>query len=296
MIKIVTFYQQGANGWTETWYHNASTIADFSTATPQFIGWLQASIAMRASDVSIIGSRISNEAPPKLAQPFYYNGTYGPPSQSASFAPDVIATDAQYILFDSLYNKRFVTFRGLSDLIKQFTPAGVPIVPAQLSALVNAYMIAAGTAGFRLKIANKPGQAGVVQYALALVGPSATNENWSTITLAPGSAFAPTVGEKIIFHGINRDYIPGFPLKSQVMSVGAAPPVTFDIPYRYRSQTNTYAPTKAFVSALSYSYNNFAPQTSANVYPWQFTRFSERKTGRPFGVTRGRSRAVVRAQ
>lgn len=289
-VKIVIFYHQAAQGWTETWYSNSATINSINFGVSPWTDFLGNSWQMRASDVAIFGARVSNIGSPKQSRIVYFGNKYTatPPNPSASVAPDVTTTDAQFIIYDSNYNKRYIYFRGLADIIISFDAFGNPIVPAQLTNLVNNYIRLAQELQLNLQIMNKPGTAGIVSYSILNAAPSLFNPNWTTIAVSSATTPAFTVGQYLQFHGIDRDQVPGFPSKAIIQRIGAGPALNYDIPYRYRASTVTYNPVKASVQALTYSYPSIGSVG--------FARFSERKTGRPFGATRGRSRAVVRAQ
>lgn len=290
MVKVVFFYNEGTLGFSETWYNEASTPIALDLSKGPFATFLKASLNCRASAAYIYGARVSNVAPPKLSNPWFFGAQY---AQSDAYianpanAPDVVSTDAEYLVFDGSGNKRQFTFRAIPDSYVAYTPSFAPIESSYLSKAVSAYFKGVIASGLQFGVSSKAGSAGYIPNMITSIEASPANPVWSRLTLTTAPAYTIGAGNYVLFHGINKNKVPGFPTKAQVMAQNAGA-LWIDIPYLFRGATAIYNPTKASVIPFNL--------TLASVSTWQFQRFSERKTGRPFGVLRGRARSVVRAQ
>ena len=285
-LKLTLFFNMNQQGWTETWYHPSSLdpVAFINGLQDAFY---QASVAFRGPNVllyairaSVVGTRKNYSYPLQR-----YNYT-GPPSGGAGDYQEDVATDAVFKIYGQLGQKRHVFFRGLRDLDVEKTLDGADNPSARLTKLVGLWIAQLAAYNLSIQYLVKPPNGGLVYYPVDIVAPfSATSPNSNLAVPVP----VPLGGTSgiLLFQGIPRNDLPGFPKQVAPISQTGTTPNTVMIPYRYRAQTATYSPQKLKFCILTYAYDVVS-------FP-EFVSFSERKTGRAFGASRGRSRVAVAA-
>lgn len=282
--KIVIFYNQGPRGFSETyWLPDQNPKAAADGLTNQF---LNAMVGFRAQNTSIYAIRASNEGPPRLSYlrlaGFQFQGASGLTAESL---PDVITTTAVVRLSSAAGVTRRVFLRGLPDdlVVRNIFARDTP--PAAMIAAIDKYTKALATAGMQIRYQLRPPAGGLAfQQVSALIQPPDLPQ-YTQITFVPVAGFAPVTGANIVFSGIDprlRD----FPRIAKITSVGVIGVTqTLNIAYRMPAG-GLVSPAKMKMLNLVYGLSPIAEG--------DFERFSEHKTGRPFGLLRGRSRAVLR--
>jgi hypothetical protein len=157
-----------------------------------------------------------------------------------------------------------------------------------LTGAVQTYVTALKNAGVGVRYVTQPPANGLAWNPILSVTANGANQPTSFLTLTAPPVVPYTVGQILRFSGVNRDNLPGFPATCQVLSITAGPPYVIDIGYRLRNAASVFPPKMAVTPAL-YSLASLSGFMD-------FTRFSERKTGRPFGALRGAARTVTRRQ
>ena len=182
--------------------------------------------------------------------------------------------------------KKFVSLRGLSEVDVSRNNDGTDNLTAQLEKGINKYFNAISNAGLYIRTQVRPMVGGNLWYNVSSVAPE-TNGYGSFLTCSPLPAFPITPDTQIVFQGIPRDDMPGFPKQCPVNYIAPGPPTGVGIPYRLRitAGTTSYQPAKLKFCILQYAY--------WTIDAGRFIRFSEHKTGRPTGVPRGRAKSAV---
>lgn len=287
-LKVTIFYNQFNRGWTETWYTNGSSLP--STIPVADYNALDASIKIRGIGTNIYAIRYSVEGGAGNSITFptknsfeavgvnQWNGTSTP--------PEPVSTTAVYKLIGSNGLRKRIFLRGLqdSDVVRDEQGADVP--SAHLNQSVANYFSLAMTAGWSIRQVQTPRNTNISYQSVVSLTPVPGNPNQTTVLFQGEQIFTATPLTFARFAAIPTDDVPGFPRIAPVLATTAAPGPTIIITYRLRGNA-AYAPAKMRLIKLAY---NYLPFTS-NV----FERFSEHKTGRPFGSLRGRSRSAVRA-
>lgn len=282
--KIVIFYNQGPRGFSETFWlpnQNPKVAADGLTNA-----FLNAMISFRAANTSIYAVRASNEGPPRLSYLRLLGaGFQGGGSGSADGLPDVITTTAVVRLNSADGFSRRVFLRGLPDdlVVRNVFSRDTP--PAGLISAIDKYVKALNTAGMQIRYQMRPPVGGLqfAQVQSLIEVPAISNH--TQISHLATAGFVPLTGANIVFSGIDAR-LRDFPRIARVIVTGAIGAVqTLNIAYRMPAG-GIVVPAKMKMLNLLYV---LTPITEG-----VFERFSEHKTGRPFGQLRGRSRAVLR--
>jgi hypothetical protein len=285
--KVVFFFNQGKQGWTETYYHNDSV--PFTLANTLFPSLIKPMTAFRASSVRLEAVRctfIAQNSKLSFTKFNEFSILSKPGVPLTDPEPDVTSTSALYSLYDSNGKSRRVWFRGLRDSDVVRDSSGVDKPTARLNQQIGRFIDAAGTLGLSIRTSNRGVLGANLPYLINSIAPLNLGSFWSTVTFLGPATFLQ--GDNIVFTGIDRNALPGFPRIANVLALVNTSPWSVTIPYTYRSVRDTWAPGKAaYFYKNVYSYNAIASG--------QFEDFGEHKTGRAFFVPRGRSRSVVRA-
>jgi len=286
-IKVVIFYNQFSAGFSETWYlAGSSPVID--TSQTLWKNFLKASIGCRATGTVITAIRFSTVEPPKRSFLVRLFGEYVAPVREgfAEITPDVVSTTGVFTVTSGTSRKR-IFMRGLPDEYVQRTNTGQDeMINAALQA-TNRYFATAQRLGLSIRQQVPAGGGGPVSYPVLSVRPDPANNHWSILTSNTQVLLAPGPQMFLRFNGIPFDDLPGFPRLATLVHTTAVAPFEATVPYRFRNQ-ETVTPSK-----MRFCQNVWEVQPTVE---FVFDRWSERKTGRPFGVLRGRSRGLVRAQ
>jgi hypothetical protein len=297
-VKITVFYNEGSQGWSEIYYATTSVASINFTSSGVWKTWMQKRAACLASQSYIYGARVSNVGSPKQTAlwPFVgnYQGTQTPPAGAVAVGEegDIYPTvDVLCGADTSSLQKRSLWLRGApSWWFGQLGGTGeqvqTPFVGGNLYQLFQAML----QCQLAIRLNVQPA-AGVVSRAQVVeVVPATANPNLSTISVFASALTLPLNGSAAVrFLTIPKDDLPGFPsLATATGILTSGPLLNFMVPWRYRASVANYFPAKMTVQNLVY---NYFPITQ-----WYYKAISSHKTGRAFGVPRGRNRATVRAQ
>lgn len=286
--KVVIFYNQGSGGFTETWYSTGEdprTVANLleDRLIPDLINWRHELTVLKAMRVSRIGAERTSYL--RRFSPNYR----GRKRTTSTNTPDVISTDAVIKVNALQAGSKRMFIRGLADVDVERTPTGDDKPSADLIAGLSSLVGVAQIQSWRLRIMTQPPGGALVWTYVSGVVPFVGNPTYSTLETNGAVPGYIAVGDTIIIQGVPQDDLPGFPRTARVAGIvgGGTPGVI--IQFRERASANVY-PTKMRFTKLIWTYPGVASFTEDT-----FERFSERKTGRPFGLLRGRARSVVRA-
>ena len=289
--KIVLFYNQGQTGWTETYYSNY-TVAQIDPYTAGWKKFLTARVALFGGPTSIYGMRVSTEGNAREAYfwPFFNIwAPYAPTAGAVTNTPTVVSVDAQLSLFDPTTKKRNLWIRGLAASLVTRDLQGFMIYNPTLQKLIQNLVSAMQDSTVNLQIRSlvAPPAAGLFYMQAIKLQQNAANAHWTDILTNIAPNFVIANQPQARFLGVPHDDLPGFPRQALVVAQSAIAPFTVTIPYRFRALAPV-TPPKMTLTQLAFLYTPISFQ--------QFERFSDHKTGRPFGTLRGRARALVTAQ
>lgn len=289
-LKITLFFNGPANdGWTETYYSVSSDPFNFLTNLPSSL-WTSA-MAFRAGGSDLFaaratlldtGQRVNYSLPlsGKYPSPLPINGSSGYPAAAQD--------DALFKVVDGLGQSKKMYFRGLPQANVQRTQGGVSIQDPFIIKNIQTYITNMYNAGFQIRHQQRPPTGGMVWYTAMNFSP-ATALGFPQFTfiqtpVSPAIIIAPS--GHVTFQNVNKNLLPGFPtITTPVFASTAAPPFGIVVPYLFRG-TQVIQPNKnCRFCQTNYIYSNMFFGT--------FMRFTSHKTGRSFGVPRGRARSVV---
>jgi hypothetical protein len=294
-LKIVMFYNQVAEGWTETYYVN--TLQDpysyiFSITNPQ----LQPLVTFRHSSVYIYAIRATTIGGIRQSYTYFYPGSAQLTGQPVGIAFGIPAPvgqlawagpsseDLHCTLIDINNHKRPLYLRGLNQVDVIRNPNGQSAPSPYLAGGIKAMNTALMKLGWCIQYENRPPNNGLVWNQVMTVAPTAAGSPFSQLTLANAPVGIVPGQTQIVFQGIPTDYLPGFPRITIPVAAGG---MAITVPWLFRANSTPYQPQKMKYTVVNNGYGQII-----GTIPGEF---SERKTGRAFGVPRGRSRAKVKA-
>lgn len=281
--KVVLFYNLASGGFSETFYNNSDFPQTLATNIPN--SFYQKAAALRSTSCILRAARFSRIGgikqsilirPSPIAQ--------GKRGTSAMPGPDPISTTAVYSLqsVDGLVRRIFL--RGLGDIDVTRDIFGNDVPSPDLVNLTNIYFGALFEQGMSIQLTNKPPALGLtwkrvirVYHELADSG----NRSWFfNIPNLPEF----NVNDIIDFAGMGPG-LPKFPRRARILQKKTVDGnANYQIAYGLPGGVSV-EPQNGRCQIL--------PKQYSPISLWYFERFSEHKTGRPFGSLRGRSRATA---
>lgn len=289
-LKVVFFYNQYKQGFSETYYIN-------SAIDPQ--AWLdtlpgsaiRGLTDMRGLSTVLWAVRASTVDAPRKSAIRLVRGDFGgltfPAMTLAQQLSDVVSTTAVLRLFGALGKPRRVFLRGLRDIDTVIDTAGTDNPSATLIGYFKKYVNALKTLSLCIKYTVLPPDGGKFWFHVSEVHPQVINSAYAACVIGgivawPGNM---NTGDYVVFQGAPSTYLPKWPRIAQIVARTAGAPWELTIAYRVPSQSNLI-PAKMRLT-------QFTPAYDA-ITTGEFERFSEHKTGKPFGMLRGRSKGLKR--
>lgn len=286
--KVVLFFNQDDQGWTETYYHGASDpkilLNSFSDS------FWNKSITFRAVGTQLFSARGTQlNTTQRVSYSLFFQGAHIQGVEGAAGSdPDVTATDALFTLYTSPIGSRKAYYRGLRDSDTLRDANGFSQPTALIARQLNTWIQALSDNKFCIRVGGRPPDLGLVWVNVVQVEPIASGP-YSKVTVDAPSGLVAGVSQ-VQFQGVDKNLLPGFPTKAKVVGVSETSDAhSFTVPYKFRGASNPTFP-RANMRACKVAY------TYTVIDDWAFEEFHTHKTGRSFGVPRGRSRAAVRAQ
>lgn len=282
--KITLFFNQGRAGFSETFYSTNPDPAAVAASVPN--AFYQSAANFRSTSTilqAVRYSRVDGGKSSFLVTP--YPSAQGKRGETSEPGPDVASTTAVYRLLAQNGVTRRIFIRGLADIDTTRDIFGNDIQSPALDKGKDKYFLAAFNAGFQIRWIPIPPAAGAwilcPQVAFVYNATSKDGYSW-LVTNDPAPLWA--VGSHLVFNGVPST-LTNFPRKALVTALtGIAPLQAAQIKYNLPGGTSQFAKNmRAFTYTPAYS----------SITQWFFERFSEHKTGRPFGSLRGRKRAAV---
>jgi hypothetical protein len=292
-LKIVLFYNQFDQGWSETYYVNVNTppsayLDSISQRQwSRFVSLRHVSCSLYAARATVLfGARQSDTTVFSGARQLY--GSQGTSTSSPGTTADLSSTSANIrLVTDPQTPSRVVAIRGLldADVVRDAFGGSTP--SATLNDGISRMVGQIIQLGWQVRTESRPPASPFLWiYPNSLVS---ANTQSSNLQLNAAAALNLTTYPMVVFQGIPHDDLPGFPRTATVQFQSAGAPFIVTIPYRFRASTTPYIFGARFrFCSLGYEFTNISG--------WEFLSFQERKTGRGFGVPRGRSKGLVRAQ
>jgi len=284
-LKLSFFYNQGKAGFSEVYYVDGSNAKEhIDSMLPNLFRNMT---IWRDPTTQLISVRASTVTTPKLSFsrtfPDQYFGGYA--NNLDDPTPDVVSTDAVVRFNGATGARRRIYLRGLRDdsvARTQLTGADEP--SALFVKTLKAYAATITTLNYQIRYTVLPPAGGAVFTRITDIISDPVTPSFSVL----GTGIAPpgdwVVGTQLVVQGMPSATVPHFPRVVTVVSrntVGENIGVV--VAFRKLAGGRVWL-SKARATGLIYAYD---PITD-----YQFERFSEHKTGRPFGQLRGRSRGV----
>lgn len=288
MLKVVFSFNQHQAGWTETHYFDASDPYVFANTFPDTT--ILQMLSFRAVGTELFSIRASVADGPKKSYLRLLRVPAPTPTVFNDYnKPDVVQTSLVMRITAANGHARQFTLRGLldGDVVRDPRTGGSSPSPV-LSVAVDRLLSQLINLGARIRSTGRLPSELVTQTRVSLVAPNALTATVSELSVDDDVIGVNPLPQYVSILGIPRDDLPGFPALVQVVGKLAGPPIRYQIPYRYRASTPSVGPPK--MRLMLYK-TIFSPYVN-----WIPLRFSERKTGRPFGLSRGRAPAFVKRQ
>jgi len=278
-IKVIFYYNQYRQGFSETYYHSSGDPVAFVKALPAT--FLNSMTSFRSPTTQLWAIRGSLTTTPRKSYLRIIRGKYaGAVLGAAADLPDVVSTDAVCRLSSQGGATRRVFLRGLRDEWVTRDAFGNDQLNAPMQQALNNYITQIKEQGFSIRKSQVPPDGGLIWWQATLLAPHAGNALWTDITIPVNPGVV--VNQQVRFVGINKRDLPYWPRVATVVSQEGGPPWKMTIPYRLN--WTTYGPINMRVTLAT-------PALEA-IETLEFERYSERRSGRPFGSLRGRSRGV----
>jgi len=290
--KITLFYNQFTQGWTETWYYTGTLSPSYFTDTP-LPSLLFNSIQFRAVGTSLVAARYSIIGQPRSTFTTFFGNKYVTPPVAGGKPADVSAEDLLIKLLANGGATKHMYIRGLQWQDTQRDPeTGLPDISAFLLQGLQQYLTSCFINQWAIQAQQNPfANPGLFNAQVVSIAPTAGNSEQSDLVINFAPVFAGT-NPSVIFHGVDKNDLPGFPRACPVVAYGNAPSPYIRIPYRFRAATNPYLPQRLTLWQQLYTYQPILqPQVSSGQL--QIINLLTRKTGKAFFVPRGRTRAAI---
>lgn len=278
--KITIYYNQLQSGFSETYYHASNDPVTLANSIPNSlyqnaVKWRSVDTLVKAARFSLLGGNRQSY----LVRP--YPTAQGAAGAGTDVGPDVVSTDAVFALQSTGGATRRVFVRGLADQDVSRDVFGNDTPSAALIAGTNKFFKQIYDQGFSIRKADKPPNAGLVYRNVLSVKASTVGDPslYSEISYQ-GVDPAYVVGDVIQFKAVK--HLPHFPRTATIKYVTVIAGTNwYGIAYALPGGSTVFG---GGMQSAKITYNTQV------IALWTFERFSERKTGRPFGSLRGRAR------
>lgn len=285
-IKVVFYYTCAQWGFTETYYSagsQARPVVDglSNTLLKNFSEW-------RAPICRLVAVRGSVEGSPGQS---YLRRLYGDYSGikhtllGLDQEPDVPSTDAVLAFTGATGKRRRIYLRGLSDRDVLLTTDGFANPSPRLWSAWLKMIRSISSAGLQIRYTDLTTGAGIPAPVKCLALRTVGGDPLKTLYQCTGQDLTNFPdGRRVVFKGIPTRQVPKWPRVAMIAGHNSVEDVGVIIPYALPGG-KTIIPDRMTMQWYLVQYENIGQ--------YDFERFSERKTGRPFGQLRGRSRAQV---
>lgn len=277
-LKLNFFYNQGRQGWSETYYH-PSTNPQAVTAgfKPTF---LRSLVSFRAQGTSLYAVRARDVNSPFKSFTQLIDGGYkGNTIPTGDVGPDVVSTTCVVKLSSDVGTKRRLFLRGMNDAYVLRDVAGNDTFLGVFRTAVVKMLSQLRGEGLLIRSQVVPPEGALAYVRVSLLSPVEAGTQ-TRLSYTPVFGFQPAVGMRIILRGFSSRDLPHFPRVAIVTAFEDVLPVSnLSIKYKLPGGVSV-GPENMKMGNLLYAYQ---PITE-----YSFERFSSHKTGRPFGQLAGR--------
>jgi len=296
--KVTFFYEQVGSGWTETWYHASNdpkslvkTVID-ANVLKRAVDFRHPLTYLKAARATFIGQQ-------KDSYTLSYGSDYhGSGAGLVEVGPDVVSADAVLAVDAQQFGRKRMFIRGLNDEDIRRNAVGRDVPSGALQAGLTNYINVMSQRAFCIQKITNPPTGGIawvpVTSVKAVVGiPTQVDVKTVDDVVAPI-----VVGERVRFSRVPSDTLPGFPPNAVVIAVNPGGVAGVRISYSLRGGVEVFPPSMRVIR-LAYEYQPIGGVAvgffSLVANKLNIERFSAHKTGRPFGLLRGRARSKVHA-
>lgn len=262
--KVSFVFKLADQGWTETYYKQADDAGGCVNLT---VGQLTKFVSFRSDLTRLQAIRAIEVGGVRRgvvrALSWLNPGTLG--------AADVTGVTAQMKLSAFSGHNRILSVRGLADSSVLRDGSGGSTPTAALTNGLTDMMAEVVNQGYRIQFFTSQ-----TKYSVLSLSPQTGNENITVVTLPAGTP-VPAVGEQVRFFGYDRCILHNFNAPFRVLYNSAT---SFSIGYKWRLKDTSLSPALLQFAKVVYGYDIINQGT--------FAVFTTRKTGRPFGLSRGR--------
>jgi len=296
--KVTFFYEQVGSGWSETWYHNNNDPKSLVQTV------LTANVLKRAVDFRhpltfLKAARATRIGTPKESYTRSFGTDYhGLGAGLVEVGPDVVSADAVLKVDAQQMGKKRMFIRGLNDEDIRRSSVGKDVPSGSLQAGLTNYLNVMSQNAFCIRVLQQPPAGGLVWFPVTSVAAVAGIPTQVDVKTADEVAAPVAVGGSVRFSRVPGDSLPGFPPQAVVLALNPGGVNGVRISYNLRGG-DTVFPASMRLIHLAYEFQPIGGVAtgffSAIANPLTIERFSAHKTGRPFGLLRGRARSKVRA-
>lgn len=296
--KITLFYEQVGSGWSETWYHNNNDPKSL-VQTVLTANLLKRAVDFRHPLTYLKAARATRIGTPKESYTRSYGVDYhGLGAGLVEVGPDVVSADAVLKVDAQQMGKKRMFIRGLNDEDIRRNAAGKDVPSGALTAGLINYLNVMSSQAMCIRVLSQPPAGGLVWFNVTSVAavagvPTQVDVKTSEDVLAPIA-----VGQSVRFSRVPNDTLPGFPPQAVVLAMNPGGVSGVRISYTLRGGVAVFPPSMRVIH-LAYEFQPIGGVAtgffSLISNPLTIERFSAHKTGRPFGLLRGRARSKVRA-
>jgi hypothetical protein len=297
--QVAQIYEFQRHGWQEVYYSAAGTAEQAASLIPSS---QQTMLAPRPPGTVLKGIRVVDVYNPRIGvyRPLgTVRGSYAPgagsPMDETERAPDVSQTAIMLRLGAAAGPSRPIFIRGLRDTLVKRYDDGLPNWSAISSYISAIFKVITGESGqnpYAIRSTKPVSQAVAAKVPVKTVvriddGKARLNleaADYTLISVHKNFVFDGGQTSKVIVQGGSADWhdMPGLKGIFRVLQWDDATN-SIVIPYRVPLQSNaTYGPKKMTVRNLYYDFNAITEYSRVD--------FRTRDTGRPTGLSRGRSR------
>jgi len=296
--KVTLFFSQVGSGWSETWYHNSDdpqSVMKF-TLTPAMLKY---AVNFRHELTYLVAARATRISGVKQSFTRSFGSDYhGLSAGTVDVGPDIVSSDAVVAVRSSPRGLKRMFVRGLNDNDIKRNAAGRDTPAGSLTAGLTNYLNSFSKGGFAIRVLKQPPEDGLTWTPVISVVTVAGVPTQVDVKTSIDVAAPIAVGETVRFARVPGDSLPGFPSQAIALDINPGGVSGVRISYTLRGGVSVFPPSMQ-LTAATYLYNVIDGVDtgffSIVSNPLTIERFSEHKTGRPFGLLRGRARAKVRA-
>jgi hypothetical protein len=283
IYKLTFIYNAGLQGFSEVFYRSADTAQAATQITQTRINKF---IQMRIGGVVLVALKATEVGGLRRSYIRTLNevrnaGYSGSPLNPQIATPDVTAVCAQIRLGFEGGGSRIVNVRALGDVETIRNQNFIDNPSGVLRDAINNYLSAVTPDFLGQKLVDSS-ENGFPWIPVASLEAHPTNSSWTRVNVL-NNAQINAANQLVYFSGVDRAVFPG--LRGQFRVVEPPTATTFTIPYRYREAVALTTVRNMNVRRAVYTY----PALVGRNFDDTFVRLTTRKTGRPFGLLRGRA-------